>query len=122
MDLLELTGRAEATHFWFHGFRAYVAPALQAVAAGRRGLRLLDCGCGTGYNLSLLEPYGRTFAFDMAPEAMTRARRAGRPLARADVEHIPFRDATFDIATSFDVFQTVPDDRRAMRDLAPSTA
>jgi hypothetical protein len=25
-DLLELTARAEATHFWFHGFRGYVAP------------------------------------------------------------------------------------------------
>ena len=117
-DLLELTGRAEATHFWFHGFRAYVAPALERAAAGRRDLRLLDCGCGTGYNLSLLEPYGQTFAFDLAPEAMGRARRSGRPPVRANIEHIPFRDATFDIATSFDVLQTVPDDRRAVREIA----
>src|SRR5262245_14779569 len=117
-DLLELTGRAEAAHFWFHGFRAYVAPALEMAAAGRRHLRLLDCGCGTGYNLSLLEPYGQAFAFDLAPEAMRRERRSGRPLVRADIEHIPFRDATFDIATSFDVLQTVPDDRRAVREIA----
>ena len=117
-DLLELTGRAEATHFWFHGFRAYVGPTLEAVAAGRRHLRLLDCGCGTGYNLSLLKPYGQVFAFDMARDAMWRARQSGRPLVRADVEHIPFRDGTFDIATSFDVLQTVPDDRRAMREIA----
>ena len=116
-DLLELTGRAEATHFWFHGFRAYVAPALEAVAAGRRDLRLLECGCGTGYNLSLLKPYGRTFAFDLAQEAVSRARESGRPLVRADVERIPFRDGTFDIATSFDVLQTVPDDRGAIREI-----
>jgi len=42
-DLLELTARAEATHFWFHGFRGYVAPAIREIAAGRRDLQILDC-------------------------------------------------------------------------------
>ena len=55
---LELTARAEPTHFWFRGFRAYVAPVVREIAAGRRDLRMIDCGCGTGYNLkTLLQPY-----------------------------------------------------------------
>lgn len=118
-DLLELTARAEATHFWFHGFRGYVAPAIRRIAAGRRDLQIIDCGCGTGYNLRhVLEPYGRTFGFDFNADAIRRARSAGRPLVRADIQRIPFRANVFDLATSFDVVQSVPDDRAALCEMA----
>lgn len=117
-DLLELTGRAEATHFWFRGFRAYFAPQIHALAAGRRDLRILECGCGTGFNLAMLRPYGRTFAFDLAREGVLRARATGRPIVRADVQQIPFDANTFDLAASFDVMQSVPDDRQGMREIA----
>jgi ubiquinone/menaquinone biosynthesis C-methylase UbiE len=118
-DLLELTAQAEATHFWFHGFRGYVVPTIRRIAAGRRDLQIIDCGCGTGYNLRhLLEPYGRTFGFDFSSDAIRRARAAGRPLVRADIQRIPFKSDTFDLATSFDVVQSVPDDRAALREMA----
>lgn len=118
-DLLELTARAEATHFWFRGFRTFVAPVLREIAGGRRDLHMIDCGCGTGYNLTtLLQPYGRAFAFDLTPDALRRASASGRPLVRADMEHIPFRSGSFDLATSFDVVQSVPDDRKAVREMA----
>src|SRR5688572_1504780 len=118
-DLLELTARAEATHFWFHGFRMYVAPAIREIVAGRRDLRIIDCGCGTGFNLkTLLMPHGRVFGFDLVPDGIRRARNVGRPLVRADIQHIPFASASFDLATSFDVVQSVPDDRAALREMA----
>lgn len=117
-DMLELTGRAEATHFWFRGFRQFYAPVIHALAANRRDLRLIDCGCGTGYNLSLLRPYGLTFAFDLTGEGVARARASGRPVVQADMEHIPFASGSFDLATSFDVLQSVPDDRKALREIA----
>ncbi|MBI2187804.1 MAG: class I SAM-dependent methyltransferase [Acidobacteria bacterium] len=118
-DLLALTAAAEATHFWFHGFRAYIRPVIQQIAGGRRDLRILDGGCGTGYNMRvLLAPHGRAFGFDMHVDAMRRARAAGRPLVRANMEQIPFASGSFDVVTSFDVMQSVHDDRRAMRELA----
>jgi SAM-dependent methyltransferase len=118
-DLLDLTSRVEARHFWFRGFRGFVAPAIGEIAGTRRDLRLLDCGCGTGHNLaSLLHPYGRAFGFDLTPGGLLHARAAGFPIARANMSGIPFRSATFDIVTSFDVFQYVDDDAAAMRDMA----
>ena len=118
-DLLELTALAERNHFWFHGFRASFRPVLQEIAAGRRDLRLLDCGCGTGYNLRrLLRPHGTAFGFDLSNDSMRRGREAGLSIARGNMHHIPFRSGTFDIATSFDVMQSVPDDRAALREMA----
>lgn len=121
MDLLELTAQAEASHFWFRGFRKFVAPVLAEIAAGRPGLRLVDCGAGTGHNLSLLRPHGRVFAFDVAPTSLTKARVSGRPLVRGDITRIPFRSETFDVATSFDVLQCVRDDRAAVAEMARVT-
>ena len=113
-DLLELTGRAEATHFWFRGFRRFVAPVLHDLAGGRRDLRLVDCGCGTGHNLALLRPYGRAFGFDLTAAGTARAHQAGHPAVCGDVTNIPFGPATFDIATSFDVLQCVEFDSAAV--------
>src|SRR5688572_23246102 len=119
--LLELTARAEASHFWFRGFRQFVAPVLARVAAGRPGLRLIDCGAGTGHNLSLLRAHGQVFAFDLAPTSLTKGRLLGRPLVRADITRIPFRADVFDVATSFDVLQCVADDGAAVREMARVT-
>jgi SAM-dependent methyltransferase len=117
-DLLELTGRAEATHFWFRGFRAYVAPAIASIAGSRRNLRMIDCGCGTGYNLSMLSPFGKVCAFDLTADGARRARARGCPVARGDIQRIPFASESFDLATSFDVLQSVPEDGTAMREIA----
>jgi SAM-dependent methyltransferase len=120
-DPLELTARAESSHFWFRGFRRFVAPVLHDIADGRRSLRLIDCGAGTGHNLDLLRPYGRVFAFDLAPSGLTKARASGGPLVRADIRRIPFRSGTFDVATSFDVLQCVQGDDGAVAEIARVT-
>jgi SAM-dependent methyltransferase len=118
-DLLDLTSRVEATHFWFRGFRRFVAPAIATIAAGRRDLDLLDCGCGTGHNLAtLLRPYGSAFGFDLTPAGLAHARAAGLRLARADMAAIPFQSGRFDIVTSFDVLQYVRDDGGVMHEIA----
>jgi SAM-dependent methyltransferase len=117
-EALELTSQAEASHFWFRGFRRFVAPVLAEAARGRRDLRLIDCGCGLGQNLALLAPYGRPFGFDLTASGLRRARTFNRPLVRADIMRIPYRSGAFDVAVSFDVLQTVPDDEAAVREMA----
>jgi ubiquinone/menaquinone biosynthesis C-methylase UbiE len=102
--LLEATSRAERDHFWFRGFRQFVTPLLERAANRRPGLRLLDCGCGTGANLRLLERYGRAWGFDLTWSGLAIARQRGlNRVARASVACVPFASDTFDILTSFDV-------------------
>jgi SAM-dependent methyltransferase len=117
-DRLELTRRAEATHFWFRGFRRFVAPVIATLAAGRTDLRIVDCGCGVGQNIRLLRPYGRVIGFDLDATAVRMTRAAGSVVVHADAAHVPFPSDTFDLATSFDVLQCVEPDEAAVAEMA----
>ena len=52
----------------------------------------------------------RVFGFDLTAAGLVHARRASLPVVQATMHAIPFRDATIDLATTFDVFQYVDDD------------
>ncbi len=107
--LLELTYRAEQDHFWFRGFRQYMTPAIELATAGIASPRILDCGCGTGSNLKMLQPYGRAVGFDLTGVGPAFARAHGHRVAQASIAQIPFATGAFDLVTSFDVFQCLPD-------------
>ena len=115
---LEQTRRATASHFWFRGFRQFIAPAIADAAEGRSNLRLIDCACGVGQNLALLAPYGRVVGFELEPDAALAAGESGHPVVRADVVRVPFPADTFDLAMSVDVMQCVPHDVAAVREMA----
>lgn len=108
--LLELTHRAEQSHFWFRGFRWFVQPEVARAVAGLRAPVIVDCGCGTGANLGWLGRFGNVYGFDLTWNGLVFGRQMGRTrLARASIGAIPFRDGCADVATSFDVFQCLPD-------------
>ncbi|HVL69596.1 MAG TPA: class I SAM-dependent methyltransferase [Vicinamibacterales bacterium] len=102
--LLEATRRAEQLHFWFRGFRAFVRPLVEQAVEGVASPRILDCGCGTGANLVLLQEYGDAFGFDLTWRGLQFAREYGpRRLVRASIARIPFAPGAFDLTTVFDV-------------------
>jgi SAM-dependent methyltransferase len=107
--LLELTHHAEQSHFWFRGFRSFVRPFVARAVDGVAAPRLIDCGCGTGTNLAMLEPFGHVSGFDLTWRGLAfAAARGRRRIAQGSIGAIPFRDATADVVTSFDVFQCLP--------------
>lgn len=102
--LLRATAKAEARHFWFRGFRAFIAPLVRSATAGLSEPRILDCGCGTGANMELLGRFGRAYGFDLSDIGVRFARESGRArAARASVVAAPFANESFDLVTSFDV-------------------
>ena len=109
--LLEATARAERDHFWFHGFRRFVRPLLMKAAAGRSSISILDCGCGTGNNLTMLREYGRACGIDITFSGLAYARGRGeRQVARASATCLPFAAEQFDLVTSFDVLYAFDDE------------
>jgi ubiquinone/menaquinone biosynthesis C-methylase UbiE len=109
-QLLEATARAEERHFWFHGFRRFVAPLLAEAVRNRPNAAILDCGCGTGHNLALLRRYGRAVGIDLTASGLAYAHRRGeRAVAQASAVALPFGSHSFDLVTSFDVIYALPD-------------
>jgi SAM-dependent methyltransferase len=107
----------ESYHWWYGGMRVIAAALLDSAYAGRRDLRILDAGCGTGGNALFLKRYGTVVGIDLAAEVLEFY---GPPLAgalaRASVLAVPFADASFDLVTSFDVLyhRAVPAEQPAL--------
>lgn len=85
-------------------------PALERATAGAGAARILDCGCGTGSNLDMLRPYGRAVGFDLTAIGPAFAKAHGHRVAQASIGEMPFLSGAFDLVTSFDVFQCLPDE------------
>ena len=101
-------------------FADYVLPHL------RRGMRLLDVGCGPGaITLDLAEAVspGETVGVDIAPVQVERARAlavergvAGVRFEPADAYALPFPAASFDVVVATNLLQHLGDPPRALRE------
>jgi SAM-dependent methyltransferase len=87
----------------------------------RPGERILDCGCGIGFHLLLLQAW-RGVAPSGIDADVGRLRKADREGARSKVAgaalpRLPFRDGTFDKVLASEVLEHLPDDRAALAEL-----
>jgi SAM-dependent methyltransferase len=110
---------AEERQWWYSGQRAIALALLSAAGPLRPDRRLLDAGCGTGYNLVALGREGRAMGVDLSPAALAFCRERGVRALRASVLQLPFADGSFDVAGSFDVLYHawVSDDRAAVAEM-----
>lgn len=91
---------------------------------GRAHGRVLELGVGTGLNLTTYPSDVAVTGIDISPRMLARARRRVRnlglraDLAVADIEALPFPDASFDTVTAACVFCSVGDPVRGLREAA----
>lgn len=102
---------------WMGGARRRLRVLSRAIG------RTLEVGVGTGRNLSLypkgVEITGIDISGQMLAYAKRRSHRIGSDaiLEQADIEHLPFPDASFDTVTATCVFCSVEDPVRGFEEI-----
>lgn len=91
---------------------------------GRARGRVLELGIGTGLSLPSYPPGIELTGIDISPRMLTRARRRAMSMGLkadlevADIERLPYPDASFDTVTAACVFCSVGDPVRGLREAA----
>ncbi len=110
--------KLESFYWWFVARRHLLEGLVREIVVGLARRTILDVGCGTGINFSVLAKYGDTFSSDASEEALNFSKSRGiAGLVRAHVESLPFADATFDLVTALDMLEHVDDDLGALDEL-----
>ena len=100
--------------------------AVSRILCGRGGGRVLDIGCGWGYNLFLLgsigfDPVGIDIVSNdfLAAQRIADANDTALHLTQADASELPFEDGSFDAVTSVETFEHIyaRDRVRAVREI-----
>ncbi|MGB9883254.1 MAG: class I SAM-dependent methyltransferase [Microgenomates group bacterium] len=92
----------ENQHFWFIGKKYFIKTLLDRYLP-KKGLKILDVGCGTGGLTSFLNNYGQTVGIEKNKYAIKSARQRNLNIKLADAQKIPFSSNSFDLVTIFDV-------------------
>jgi SAM-dependent methyltransferase len=115
----ELLYQLEEKYWWFVAMREITDTIIRRELQ-EPSLRILDAGCGTGYNLGYYSARSArsVYGLDISQDALQRVLKRGfRNVAQASVAEIPFRSDTFDLVFSFEVVTQTP---LAMHDSAIS--
>jgi ubiquinone/menaquinone biosynthesis C-methylase UbiE len=87
-----------------------------ALVSGLHG-RVLEVGAGDGRNFARYPAAVELTAIEPEPTLRARAQATGRTVLDADVDHLPFADASFDAVVVSLVLCSVPDQASALREI-----
>jgi SAM-dependent methyltransferase len=114
-ELYPLMAQVEDTHWWFCSRRAIVASMLSRLGLSPAA-RILEPGCGTGGNFSMLARFGQVYATDSDPEAckFSSARKTAVVQPGELPDRVPFEGVGFDLVVMTDVLEHIDRDQEAL--------
>jgi len=107
-------------HWWYRARREVLAALIRRAAPPPPGARLLEIGCGTGHNLTMLAEFGAVDALELDDQARGVAeQRLGRPVMRAPLPALDgVAEGQYDLIGAFDVIEHIDDDGAAIASIA----
>jgi SAM-dependent methyltransferase len=114
----------EDRHWWFVARRRILDRLIARRIEPKSDCRVLEAGCGTGGNLSMLGRFGHAAAFE--PDAAARALATAKSMVEvrdgALPDRVPFPRNSFDLVAMLDVLEHVDDDLGSLRAVAERLA
>lgn len=111
----------EQNHWWYVARRKIIFDWIFQTLADYSSPKLLDVGCGTGFNIEYLQAngYKQVTGLDFSLEALSFCRsRQLSNLSCSDGTRPPFPSATFDVIVALDLIEHLADDVQALQELA----
>ena len=110
--------KLESFYWWFVARRRLLESLIRQIARDFKRPVILDVGCGTGINFSVLCKYGETVSSDASEDALRFSKERGIDgLVRSHIEALPFLGSTFDVVTALDVLEHIDDDLAGLDEL-----
>jgi 2-polyprenyl-3-methyl-5-hydroxy-6-metoxy-1,4-benzoquinol methylase len=113
--------QVEQTHWWYVARRKIIFDWVLRLLAVYPNPRVLDIGCGTGFNLDYLQSrgYDHVVGLDFSTEALSFCRsRQLTQLICSDGTRPPLQQQSFDVILALDLIEHLEDDTQAIRSLA----
>ena len=119
-EVYEAMAEHDERHWWYRARRQVVAELIRRKVSLPEGARLLEIGCGTGHNLTMLGEFGSVDALEVDPIARGMAeKRLGRTVLSSPLPALDgLPDDTYDMVAALDVVEHISDDTAALEGIA----
>lgn len=117
MDYKDLQASQAKENFWFEAKNDLIRILMNKASRNKKDLRILNIGAGTGNDLKVISSFGDSYVVDIDTKALSLiddALCAEKKLA--DACNLPYSDSFFDAVVSFDVFEHIENDRKAINE------
>ena len=106
-------------HWWYRARRRILAELIRREAKLPADARILEIGCGTGHNLSMLGGFGHVDGLELDDEAAALSeKRLGRKVMRSPLPALDEVPGDYDLVGAVDVIEHIDDDHAALAAIA----
>ncbi|GCC10046.1 putative S-adenosylmethionine-dependent methyltransferase/MSMEI_2290 [archaeon] len=118
MDYKDLQAGQTKENFWFRAKNDLINVLMKKACKNRKRLRILNIGAGTGDDLEVLNKFGKNYVIDIDKDALSVIDdKLCEERKIADACNLPYDDNFFDVAVSFDVFEHIKNDQKAISEV-----
>jgi SAM-dependent methyltransferase len=119
-SLYENIYHVEETHWWYEARRDIIFDWVKRMLARYEAPRVLDIGCGTGFNITYLHQigYDQVDGLDISGDALMYCKsRRLHSLMIGSAENLPLQSSTYDVILALDIVEHIANDRQVLSEI-----